>query len=287
MPTTPSTGSPGARRAGPRQAPRPADLPEHRLRGVSLVPRHGARVVRGRGRRRGYLNDHFVSIKVDREERPDLDQVYMAAVQAMTGGGGWPMSVFLTPDGRPFYGGTYFPDEPRHGMPSFRQVLEGVDRAWRQERAAGRGRRRAARAGPDRAGPDPRPAADDPTAEPARCGDVGDRGVVRSGQRRLGPRAQVPAADDDRVPAPPAPRDRRRPAACDRAPIARRDGRRRDPRPARWRLPSLLDRRRVARSAFRADALRQRPAGAGLRARLAGHRTTRATGTSRSGRSTT
>jgi uncharacterized protein YyaL (SSP411 family) len=82
-----------------------------------------------------YLNDHFVSIKVDREERPDLDQVYMAAVQSMTGGGGWPMSVFLTPDGRPFYGGTYFPDEPRHGMPSFRQVLEGVDRAWREQRA--------------------------------------------------------------------------------------------------------------------------------------------------------
>jgi len=82
-----------------------------------------------------YLNDHFVSIKVDREERPDLDQVYMAAVQAMTGNGGWPMSVFLTPDGRPFYGGTYFPDEPRHGMPSFRQILEGVDHAWREERA--------------------------------------------------------------------------------------------------------------------------------------------------------
>ncbi len=81
-----------------------------------------------------YLNDRFVSIKVDREERPDLDQVYMAAVQAMTGGGGWPMSVFLTPDGRPFYGGTYYPDEPRHGMPSFHQVLEGVDRAWREQR---------------------------------------------------------------------------------------------------------------------------------------------------------
>ena len=81
-----------------------------------------------------YLNDHFVSIKVDREERPDLDQVYMAAVQAMTGGGGWPMSVFLTPEGRPFYGGTYYPDEPRHGMPSFRQVLEGVERAWREQR---------------------------------------------------------------------------------------------------------------------------------------------------------
>jgi hypothetical protein len=83
-----------------------------------------------------YLNDRFVSIKVDREERPDLDQLYMGAVQAMTGGGGWPMSVFLTPDGRPFYGGTYFPDEPRHGMPSFHQVLEGVDRAWREDRAA-------------------------------------------------------------------------------------------------------------------------------------------------------
>ena len=81
-----------------------------------------------------YLNGRFVSVKVDREERPDLDQVYMAAVQAMTGGGGWPMSVFLTPDGRPFYGGTYFPNEPRHGMPSFVQVLEGVDRAWREQR---------------------------------------------------------------------------------------------------------------------------------------------------------
>ncbi len=82
-----------------------------------------------------YLNGRFVAIKVDREERPDLDQVYLAAVQAMTGGGGWPMSVFLTPDGRPFYGGTYFPDAPRHGLPSFGQVLDGVDRAWREDRA--------------------------------------------------------------------------------------------------------------------------------------------------------
>jgi uncharacterized protein YyaL (SSP411 family) len=81
-----------------------------------------------------FLNDRFVSIKVDREERPDLDQVYMGAVQAMTGQGGWPMSVFLTPEGRPFYGGTYFPDQPRHGMPSFRMVLEGIDRAWREQR---------------------------------------------------------------------------------------------------------------------------------------------------------
>src|SRR5262245_23379319 len=82
-----------------------------------------------------FLNDHFVAIKVDREERPDLDQVYMGAVQALTGGGGWPMSVFLTPEGRPFYGGTYFPDEPRHGLPSFRQLLEGIDLAWKTQRA--------------------------------------------------------------------------------------------------------------------------------------------------------
>jgi hypothetical protein len=81
------------------------------------------------------LNAGFVAIKVDREERPDLDQLYMGAVQAMTGSGGWPMSVFLTPDGRPFYGGTYFPDTPRHGMPSFRQVLEGVRQAWSTQRA--------------------------------------------------------------------------------------------------------------------------------------------------------
>jgi uncharacterized protein YyaL (SSP411 family) len=77
-----------------------------------------------------YLNEHFVSVKVDREERPDVDAVYMEAVQAATGQGGWPMTVFLTPDAEPFYFGTYFPPAPRHGMPSFRQVLEGVRGAW-------------------------------------------------------------------------------------------------------------------------------------------------------------
>jgi uncharacterized protein YyaL (SSP411 family) len=81
------------------------------------------------------LNDGFVAIKVDREERPDLDAIYMDAVQQLTGGGGWPMSVFLTPAGRPFFGGTYFPDQPRHGMPSFGQVLEGVLAAWRERRS--------------------------------------------------------------------------------------------------------------------------------------------------------
>lgn len=77
-----------------------------------------------------FMNEHFVSVKVDREERPDVDAVYMEAVQAATGQGGWPMTVFLTPDAEPFYFGTYFPPEPRHGMPSFPQVLEGVHGAW-------------------------------------------------------------------------------------------------------------------------------------------------------------
>jgi uncharacterized protein YyaL (SSP411 family) len=81
-----------------------------------------------------YLNEHFVSVKVDREERPDVDAVYMEAVQAATGQGGWPMTVFLTPEAEPFYFGTYFPPAPRHGMPSFRQVLEGVRGAWTDRR---------------------------------------------------------------------------------------------------------------------------------------------------------
>ncbi|MEU2384395.1 thioredoxin domain-containing protein [Streptomyces sp. NPDC012461] len=81
-----------------------------------------------------YLNAHFVSVKVDREERPDVDAVYMEAVQAATGHGGWPMTVFLTPDAEPFYFGTYFPPEPRQGMPSFRQVLQGVHQAWQERR---------------------------------------------------------------------------------------------------------------------------------------------------------
>jgi uncharacterized protein len=81
------------------------------------------------------MNEHFVSIKVDREERPDLDSVYMDAVVSLTGHGGWPMTVFLTPSGEPFFGGTYYPPEPRHGLPSFRQLLQAVADAWRERRA--------------------------------------------------------------------------------------------------------------------------------------------------------
>src|SRR4051794_12462371 len=81
------------------------------------------------------MNEHFVCVKVDREERPDVDNVYMTATQALTGQGGWPMTVFATPDGRPFYCGTYFPPRPAHGMPAFRQVLAAMADAWRDQRA--------------------------------------------------------------------------------------------------------------------------------------------------------
>jgi uncharacterized protein YyaL (SSP411 family) len=80
------------------------------------------------------MNAHFVNVKVDREERPDLDRIYMSAVQALTGGGGWPMSVFLTPEGAPFYGGTYFPPTPRYGSPAFTDVLLAVADAWQNRR---------------------------------------------------------------------------------------------------------------------------------------------------------
>lgn len=76
------------------------------------------------------MNEHFVSVKVDREERPDIDALYMDAVQALTGSGGWPMTVFLTPDGAPFFAGTYFPPRDRYGMPGFPRVLRSVAEWW-------------------------------------------------------------------------------------------------------------------------------------------------------------
>ena len=81
-----------------------------------------------------YLNEHFVPVKVDREERPDIDAIYMEATQAMTGHGGWPMTCVLTGDGAPFFAGTYFPLQPKLGMPAFRQVLEAVVEAWQKRR---------------------------------------------------------------------------------------------------------------------------------------------------------
>ncbi|MBX9720124.1 MAG: thioredoxin domain-containing protein, partial [Candidatus Obscuribacterales bacterium] len=80
------------------------------------------------------MNNGFINIKVDREERPDIDEIYMKSVQLLTGHGGWPMTVFLTPELKPFYAGTYFPPQDRHGMPSFKRVLTGVQTAWEGQR---------------------------------------------------------------------------------------------------------------------------------------------------------
>ena len=93
------------------------------------------------------MNEHFVCVKVDREERPDVDALYMEAVQAMTGHGGWPLNVFVTPEQVPFFGGTYFPPEPRQGMPAWRQVLGAVAEAWqtRNDEIRGQGERMAQR----------------------------------------------------------------------------------------------------------------------------------------------
>src|SRR5690554_5287951 len=80
------------------------------------------------------LNRLFIPVKIDREERPDLDQLYMSACQAMTGQGGWPLTVILTPDGKPFFAGTYFPRESREGLPGLRELLTKISRMWKQER---------------------------------------------------------------------------------------------------------------------------------------------------------
>src|ERR1051325_7135406 len=122
------------------------------------------------------MNERFVCVKVDREERPDIDAIYMEAVQTMTGQGGWPLNAFLTPEQIPFYGGTYFPPEPRHGMPSWRQMLAAVADAWdqRPDEICPRARRRGGPGPPGRAGGG---AAKGQTASPAAraCPPAGSR----------------------------------------------------------------------------------------------------------------
>ncbi len=226
------------------------------------------------------LNAGFVAIKVDREERPDLDQLYMGAVQAMTGSGGWPMSVFLTPDGRPFYGGTYFPDTPRHGMPSFRQVLEGVRAAWTTQRAeleqSASRMVEALAASQALAGSAGSPSGAPPTALPGPdVLDAATAGIVASFDPANGGWGRAP-----KFPQPMTiefllrrhAAHRGAGAARGRAPEPRCDGRRWHPRPAGRRVPPLRDRRPVAGPALRADALRQRPAGPRVRARVGAHR---------------
>ena len=139
------------------------------------------------------MNENFVPVKVDREERPDVDSIYMGAVQAMTGQGGWPLNVFIDPEGVPFYGGTYFPPEPRHGMPSFRQVLEGVAEAWRTRRDEIRDVGAAHGRGAERAGARARASEEEPSPRAHRRGRAEPRRPVRPELRRLRRRTEVPA----------------------------------------------------------------------------------------------
>ncbi len=136
------------------------------------------------------MNDNFVCIKVDREERPDLDSIYMDAVVALTGSGGWPMTVFLTPDGEPFFGGTYFPPEPRHGMPAFKQVLLAVAEAWQTPATTSCAPSSANLVEHIRSGSQIEPSPDELRRRPARpCAGEPARGL-RAAVGRLRPRAR-------------------------------------------------------------------------------------------------
>ena len=193
------------------------------------------------------MNEHFVCVKVDREERPDVDALYMEAVQGMTGRGGWPLNVFLTPEQIPFYGGTYFPPEPRHGMPAWTQVLQAISESWQQngeEIREGADRLREQLTGAGRLEPSEQPVSEadlDRAVENLRA--INDAAL-----RRLRAGAEVPAGLGDRVPAAARrARHRGRDARCDRL------GRHR--RPARGRLRALQRRRGLDGAPLREDAL--------------------------------
>ena len=213
----------------------------------------------------GLLNEHFVSIKVDREERPDLDQIYMNAVQMLTGRGGWPMSVFLTPDLQPFFGGTYWPPTARMGMPGFDQVLTAVADAWRERRAAG------ARAGGgiDRhifsssaGGPADGKPSGELSAATVAASRHGAGAAVRPAARRVRRRAEISASDGSAIAAATWAGSRTAARLLEMVDtIARHDGGRRNLRPSRRRVSSLFGRRALAGAAFRKNALRQRAAG--------------------------
>ena len=218
------------------------------------------------------MNEHFVNIKVDREERPDVDHIYMNAVQMLTGRGGWPMTVFLTPDGKPFYGGTYFPPEDRHGMPAFRRVLArrraGLSREARRRAEDRRATDGWAAAHRERCSRRPQPldAASSPTP-PQALAQAYDETHGGLGQA---PKFPNESAFDLFLRA----YRSTRPAALSRhgAAHAAADGARRHLRPARRRLPPLLGRRALAGAALREDALRQRPARAAVSVRVSDHR---------------
>ena len=230
----------------------------------------------------------FVSVKVDREERPDLDAVYMAATQALTGSGGWPMSVFCTPDGRPFYAGTYFPPEERHGMPSFRRVVEALGEAWVNERAqvlqqadaladAVRKEMRLAESLQEAGGGSELLVSGEVTPlESEQLQDVVVEGLATGFDPQWGgfgpaPKFPRPTLIElcllRRLPQGPASRR----CTADGGADTRRHGGRGYLRPLGRRILPLLDRRTVVGPALREDAHRSGPPGPGLSPRLAGH----------------
>ena len=201
-------------------------------------------------------------MKVDREERPDVDALYMEAVQGMTGRGGWPLNVFLTPEQIPFYGGTYFPPEPRGGMPAWTQVLQAIAESWEQNRdeiRAGGERVREQLAGAGRLRPSAQPI--EKRALEQAVSALGDAYDPRNGGFGGAPKFPSASAIEFLL---------LRWRARDVAHEPARDGGRRHPRCPRRRLRPLQRRCGMDRAALREDALRQRAARARLPARLAG-----------------
>ena len=219
------------------------------------------------------LNAHFVSVKVDREERPDIDRVYMMFVQATTGAGGWPMSVWLTPDLKPFFGGTYFPPTSRWGRPGFVDILEQLGRAWKTERlelvrsAEDIIDRLRESSGADQAAPDRAPVAGRDALDDRRS--KRSPRPTTAATAALAARRSFHARRADLSPARTR-TDRRLASRHDGARHAARDVDRRHARPHRRRLPSLLGRRPVAGAAFREDAVRPGATRAGVSRGIAG-----------------
>ena len=222
------------------------------------------------------MNRLFVNVKVDREERPDLDKVYQLAHQVLTQrGGGWPLTMFLAPDDlTPFFGGTYFPNAPRYGMPAFADLIERVAAFYRDERAGVASQNAALRGVfADLAPPRGRRGGGD-HSRAARQGAREPRGLLRPALRRLRAGAQVPACRFDRAAAArwqASAASRTRGAAHGGADAAPHGGRR-DLRPAGRRLLPLLGRSVLDDSALREDALRQRAPARPLRAGSRRHR---------------
>ncbi len=205
------------------------------------------------------MNDHFVCIKVDREERPDLDQIYMNAVQLLTGRGGWPMSVFLTPDLQPFYGGTYWPPTSRMGMPGFDQVLLAVADAWKNRRSQAIEQAAELTDHILRLAELP-PGGGELSRQLIDRGRRGTGAQFRFPQRRVRRRAEISASDGFASAAPVVEAASPCRVARHGDHDARQNGGRRNLRSAGRRVSSLFGRRTLAGAAFRKNAVRQRPA---------------------------